>query len=346
MFSSYPFLLKLFFKRSYIFPEKVCRTAGIALTYSCQENCAYCFARKLPPFFPPYITVEDFNKALRWLIKQNFYFITLGGGEPTEHPRFAEICDKIKMAIKDNPKLRVCLMTKRSGLRHILDDIAGYKNKFIFQVNLSFDDLNYPDKLETLSCNSRYIKENRGYICARTVLKDDDNFEQSARKLIDFAALHKLSLRVSFDSCTPISEETMEARAKKTINFIEDCANKGVRVQFVRPIPSCFFNRAQIKKYAHYLMLSCFKGVYEPWPHFYINPDLSSFMCCSAHYRIKNILQYSTINELLEKYRAYLAGSSFLPVFGRCAKCDKFHKRLCFGGCFGHRGGTEKITDI
>jgi hypothetical protein len=237
-------------------------------------------------------------------------------------------------------------MTKRFDLKYIFNNMTGYKDKFIFQVNLSCNDLNSKEKLETLSCNSRYIKENGGYICIRTVLKDDDNFEQSARKLIDFASLHKLSLRFSFDSCMRINEKTMIVRAKRTVNFIENCIKKNVRAQSVRSIPSCFFERVQLKEYSNYLLFNCFKGIREPSPHFYINPDLSSFMCCSAHFKIKNILQYSKIDELLEKYRAYLAGCSFEPVFERCTKCDKFMEKLCFGGCFGHRGWTEKIIDI
>lgn len=343
MFSLYPFLSKRF----HAFPEKACKTAAIALTYTCQENCEYCFAKNLSGFFPPYITVENFNKSLQWLIKQGFYFITLAGGEPTEHPQFSEISNIIKIAAENNPKLTICLITKRFDLKYIFNNMAGYKDKFIFQANLSCNDLNSKEKLETLSCNSRYIKENRGYICIRTVLKDDDdNFEQSTRKLIDFASLHKLSLRFSFDSCMRINEETMIVRAKRTVNFIENCIKKNVRAQSVRSIPSCFFERVQLKKYSNYLLFNCFKGIHEPSPHFYINPDLSSFMCCSAHYKIKNILQYSKIDELLEKYRAYLAGCSFEPLFERCAKCDFFKKKLCFGGCFGHRGGTDKIIDI
>jgi len=348
MFSFYPFLSKIFYKRFYTFPEKACRNAAIALTYACQENCEYCFAKNLSSLFPSYITVEDFNKSLQWLTKQGFYFIALGGGEPTDHPQFPEICNIISAAAKNNPKLRICLMTKRFGLKHIFDNIAEYKNNFIFQVNLSGNDLNSMEKLETLSCNSRYIKGKRGYICIRTVLQDenDDNFQLSARKLIDFASLHKLNLRFSFDSCMRITENTMIMRAKRTVSFIENCIKMNIRAQSVRSIPSCFFDRIQLKKYSNYLLFNCFQGMQEPPVHFYINPNLSSFMCCSAHYKIKNILQYKTIYELIEKYRTYLAGCSFEPIFERCAKCDKFKKRLCFGGCFGHRGGTEKIINI
>jgi len=252
------------------------------------------------------------------------------------------------MAVKNNPKLTICLMTKRFGLKHIFDNMARYKDNFIFQVNLSNNDFNSIKKLETLSYGSHYIKDKGGHLCIRTVLEDEDdnNFQLKARKLIDFVSLHKLKLRFSFDSCMRITETVMGIRAKKAVNFIEDCIEKNVHVQFVRSIPSCFFDRIQLKKYSNYLLFNCFKGIHEPLPHFHINPDLSSFMCCSAHYRIKDVLQYRTIYELLEKYKVYLKRFSFEPVFERCAKCGKFRKKLCFGGCLGHQGGTEKIIDI
>ncbi len=304
MFSPYLFLSKVFTRRFYAFPKSVCRTVGIALTYICQENCEYCFAKNLSRFFPSYMAIKDFNKSLQWLIEQNFNFISLVGGEPTIHPRFFEICDIIKMAVKNNPKLTFCLMTKRFDLKHIFDNITAYKDKFIIQVNLSNNDFNSNDKLETLNNDAHYIKNKGGHLCIRTVLQDedDDNFQLNARKLIDFVSFHKLILRFSFDSCMRINEKTMGVRAKRTINLLENCIRKKVYVKSVRSIPSCFFDRIQLKKYSNYLILNCFKGIHEPLPHFYINPDLSSFMCCSAHYRIKNVLQYRTIHELVEKY--------------------------------------------
>jgi len=344
----HPLLAKIFPGTFYVFPEKTRRTAGIALTYTCQENCGYCLAKNLPQAFPPHITLEDFNKSLQWLIKQNFSFITIVGGEPTAHPQFFEICNIIKLAIKDNPKLQILLMTRKFILKHIFDNIAEYKNRFFIQVNLSNDDLNSTEKLKTLSDSFNYIKNKGGYLSVRTVLQgeNDNNFELNTLRLIDFLSSHKLNLRFSFDSCIRISEKTMAIRAEKAINFIENCIRKKVRVKLVRSIPSCFFDQTQLKKYSNYLILNCFKGIHEPLPHFVINPDLSSFMCCSAHYRIKNVLQYESISGLLEKYKAYLTRYLSEPAFQRCAKCDKFKKKACLGGCLGQRGGIEKIIDI
>lgn len=67
------------------------RYVSVALTNACELHCAYCYAPKRAATLDP-------ERVVDWAIELDgagCLGVGFGGGEPTAHPRFAEICARI-----------------------------------------------------------------------------------------------------------------------------------------------------------------------------------------------------------------------------------------------------------
>ena len=67
------------------------RYVSIALTNACELRCAYCYA-------PKHASALGIDRVVAWAIeldRNGCLGVGFGGGEPTMHPRFAELCDQI-----------------------------------------------------------------------------------------------------------------------------------------------------------------------------------------------------------------------------------------------------------
>jgi len=67
------------------------RYVSIALTNACELHCAYCYA-------PKHAAILDIDRVVAWsaeLDGAGCLGVGFGGGEPTAHPRFGELCARI-----------------------------------------------------------------------------------------------------------------------------------------------------------------------------------------------------------------------------------------------------------
>lgn len=67
------------------------RYLSIALTNACELRCAYCYA-------PKHAAALDADRVIAWAVefdRAGCLGIGFGGGEPTTHPRFAQVCAQI-----------------------------------------------------------------------------------------------------------------------------------------------------------------------------------------------------------------------------------------------------------
>lgn len=67
------------------------RYLSIALTNACELRCTYCYA-------PKHAAVLDMDRVVSWAVELDgagCLGVGFGGGEPTVHPRFAQLCAQI-----------------------------------------------------------------------------------------------------------------------------------------------------------------------------------------------------------------------------------------------------------
>ena len=104
------------------------RQVSIALTNVCDLQCSYCYAPKTRATLTA-------DQVLAWLIELDeagCLAVGFGGGEPTLHPQFAEICQR---AARET-KLAVTFTTHGHRLTdHLLESLAGSANFFRVSVD-------------------------------------------------------------------------------------------------------------------------------------------------------------------------------------------------------------------
>jgi hypothetical protein len=97
------------------------RQVSLALTNLCDLQCAYCYA-------PKHRAILNANSIADWLVELDqggTLGVGFGGGEPTLHPEFAEIC----LHAAKNTNLAVTFTTHGHRLHGpLLDKLAGHIN--------------------------------------------------------------------------------------------------------------------------------------------------------------------------------------------------------------------------
>lgn len=98
--------------------SKAPRYMSFALTNACELRCPYCYAPKHRAMLRP-------DDVVRWateLDAAGCLGLGFGGGEPTSHPQFAEICERVA----DHTELAVTFTTHGHRIsRDLADRLAG-----------------------------------------------------------------------------------------------------------------------------------------------------------------------------------------------------------------------------
>lgn len=104
------------------------RQVSIALTNVCDLQCSYCYAPKTRATLTA-------DQVLAWLIELDeagCLAVGFGGGEPTLHPQFAEICQRTAR----ETQLAITFTTHGHRLTdHLLESLAGSANFFRVSVD-------------------------------------------------------------------------------------------------------------------------------------------------------------------------------------------------------------------
>lgn len=104
------------------------RQVSIALTNACDLQCAYCYAPKTRGTLTA-------DQVLAWLVELDeagCLAVGFGGGEPTLHPQFTEICQRTAR----ETQLAVTFTTHGHRLTdHLLESLAGSANFFRVSVD-------------------------------------------------------------------------------------------------------------------------------------------------------------------------------------------------------------------
>jgi len=93
---------------------------NIDITNHCTTGCIYCsrFIRHLRPDHRYHMSLDGFRKALESLVDWPGK-IGIGGGEPTLHPQFAEICEIIQHEFPRPQKIREYQLFTSCGPRYL-----------------------------------------------------------------------------------------------------------------------------------------------------------------------------------------------------------------------------------
>lgn len=316
---------------------------SITLTYTCNNDCHYCFTRLLEKHFPPYMSVENFSKAIKWLKKTKIRKIALWGGEPTNHPEIHLILDICK---REN--MKVFLYTN-----NFFDDLVLKKitNDYVKEVDIDYslsfsNNPNYAQYLKNL--DSLYKKRVKFTFCCRIPEKGDYN--DLIRKLKKYHTYVKYaSMIIPQFPDSEVSIKQLRKWARDTIKILKLMQRNNVKFILRRPVPRCLFSDREwryLKNY-HKARSRCYLGEYNPYENHYmrhsslltINPDLSIFPCNGVFLKGPSILSFKNIKEVDNFLKNFFwkKWRWSILLMEKCKNCKYFINKECQGGCLSYK---------
>jgi radical SAM protein with 4Fe4S-binding SPASM domain len=306
--------------------------------YACNLRCPYCFARALHSLYPRWIDRDTFEKFLAWCIRVKLYRLAFIGGEPTLHPRLAEMVERTALA-----GVAVSIFTNGLGSPALMERLSGSATNFIVNCN--------PPELLS-SGRQRRLHDNLTLLRASGArVTFSKNFSP---RHVDYAYLLESIVRydIPFVRCDISRPDAFgsndytppgaTARLLAAVAaFAEQCARLGVgtgmdcclRMCEAEPEQRFFLERVFTK----------FTGICHP--SLDIHPDLSVSYCLPLHdLRVPDVTVFSGEEAL----RLHFAEAARLfrgrDAAEECRTCREFMRR-CQGGCMAQlreRGAPAK----
>lgn len=299
------------------------------LTYNCNKNCSYCFAKGENERFPKEMSLDDFKLLLDWFKKQRIKKISLLGGEPTTYSKFKEV-----MALLKKNGIEITLFTNGlfdSGLISTLD--KGVIKSYMINYNPR---RHYTKEEWALLNNNLKILRKDGFEVklSYNVYKNNLDYQYI------FDACEKYSISgVRFCLVNPNRDRTNEFLNFKdikklvpyVIKFVKESVKRNLKLELDCCLPLCVFN----DKERLFMEKSCkrFSGLCSPACD--INPDLSVYRCLPmSSIKASNILLFQDMKTLISYFDAKTDELKWATEsFPECKNCKYKLRKQCQGGC-------------
>ncbi|MDR2124607.1 MAG: 4Fe-4S cluster-binding domain-containing protein [Desulfovibrio sp.] len=301
--------------------------------YACNLRCPYCFARALHALYPQRIDRDNFEKFLAWCIRVKLYRLAFIGGEPTLHPRLAEMVERTAQA-----GVVVSIFTNGLGSPALMERLSGNATNFIVNCN--------PPELLS-SGQQRRLHDNLARLRASGArLTFSKNFSP---RYAEYTYLLESVIRydISFVRCdisrpdpfgsNDYAPAGATARLLAAVTaFAERCASLGVglgidcclRMCETEPEQRAFLERFSAK----------FTGICHP--SLDVHPDLSVSYCLPLHdLRVPDVTAFSDEEALRLRFAEAARPFRGRNAGGECRSCDDFMRR-CQGGCMAQTGNA------
>lgn len=304
----------------------------ITLTYRCNSDCNFCYAKGLNKQYKEVMDLEDFEKLLDWFEKQKIKNIIVTGGEPTFHPNFEEIIDII-----NRRKFRMAMVTNGLFPSTFLDKAIKKKESFT---------LSYKRPEEYSQVNSELLDKNlRSILDKKLTIRLVYNLSHNntdPNYILDACKNYKINLvvlNVIFPNISKNNEYVSFAQLKQMgssiVKNVGILIKDDIQVVIPRPLPFCIFTTAQrlwLEKNAD-LHGVCLVGSRR----YYINTDLSLLPCSAlstdSSFKGPNVFQFNSEKEAIHYYSNSMTRLKWKPLIKECLGCNFYKQKECQGGC-------------
>jgi len=314
------------------------------LTDYCNQNCSYCFAKKMMDKGKGNISTDNFKKAVNFIIKSGEKKIGLIGGEPTLHPEFLVLIDYVIGKVKTTLLFTNGIIEK--DISRKLGDIEDEGFSVLLNLN---DKSSYSSRqLELIEYTLKCLGEkvSLGYNIHTTEF--DLNFHL---EMIMKYGLNK-ELRVGLAS--PIagkgvkdffkpSDDTRVAKA--LIKNAEMLEQNDVLLTLDCGFYMCMFTSEQLGILTE--KTSGFKSICNPILD--IDLDLNVHRCFPVTgVATKKLVDFKDTESVKKDFLKRFEALKILGNEGRCLTCKYLKRKQCSGWCLGriinaNEGVLEKI---
>jgi len=311
---------------------------NIALTYTCNQECAYCFGHDAMDEYQGrpsrnFLSMENLDKVLSFLEKSSVYELQMIGGEPTLHPDFKGIYKRVT-----ERGFRVMIFSNGVIKKEIVDFLKAQDNLTSVLLNIrepkeySISDWN--KILYTLSqLGERVILSFRIYRLGFNPTFLFDLIERyHLRKLINWAMACPSLLH---DNVFLPLEDHIKA-VDRMIEFSVQSQSRGIDWYSDSGFIWCAFTdgRSQILKERVGFIpdTNCY-------PALEVAPDLRVMRCFGLASKCRKDLKLTDFDNLKEVELYFFKKSLPFKRIGamdKCFHCEHLLSNKCGGGCMAH----------
>ena len=306
--------------------------ANIAINNYCNLQCPYCFAnRYITEEEKQSISMEQLDKILEFLGRTTVGRVGIIGGEPTLHPNFSQILERVyQFCVDKNTRCSIF----SNGIR-LHEYVRLFRDRIGCLINV-----NHPDVVGESNWNNIIKSLDRIKLCSSleninlgvnlySTLRDYDFIFSLAHNY------YKDHIRVSYVAPTcrfsDVDKESYYEEAKEVfLPFVEKAVEEGIRIKLdCNHIPRCYFSDKELG-----LIDSVVEGFHDYCePVIDITPDFKATACFGA-YELFDINKFENIQQV----ERYLRFKKLYPLSesncgGKCSTCSKHDNLSCQGGC-------------
>lgn len=321
---------------------------NIIINNYCNLSCPYCFANSILTEKNINIELSQIDKILNFIKKDNTDIIKIGliGGEPTLHPQFIQILDKIKdfhntyqyesfsVLFTNGINLESFINNIPYNMR-ILININNITNQI--QLNQLYKTLNELYKINWLQdFHTTNLFPFPKVILGCNICQEIDNYDFFWNIFEKYPDINKY-IRVSVASPNKTfqkinKEEYYKSLIKKFLIFINTSQKYYLNIlNDCNQIPLCFFSANELKNINFNIFQLPFQSSCNP--SIDINANFEA-TCCFGSNSYINCDYFDNLHEL----EHYFNSKIIIPKIENrsnltCQKCQQFQLAKCQGGC-------------
>lgn len=309
---------------------------NILLTNYCNRSCPYCFAkekvgrkRKTYEHKKINISFENLEYVIKFLKLSGHQTFSILGGEPTLHPQFNQIIDRV---LENNFIVRVFT----NGL------MSRQKQKYIFRQNIDII-LNINETNETSDYHLKKLEvlyENLGPNIYPGFNIYKENFDFSF--IFDLIDQYHMAREIRLGISQPILNldnrfilpEQYRNIGRKLACMAEEASKRDIRLNFDCGFVLCMFSKTDLGK----LLYSNAHVQFACGPTIDIDPELRVWYCFPLSSILnKNLKEFRDLKGLVKYYEQIKMTSSHVGMFTKCRSCNFLKRNQCPGGCISHK---------
>jgi len=314
----------------------------IILTYNCNRNCEYCFAKGLIKKWPNEISLQNLEIIFKWFSKQNIRSeIGFNGGEPT-------LFSKINFALRLAQKYKLKIVFYTNGVFDF--ENFNFKSKAIDYFLVNFNPISEYSLQEAkiLYSNLKNIRKITKRVGLRVNLTSSKN---SYKYILD--ACKKLNISYVEIACVfpsilgqnkYIKKENLKDFSKYLLKLTKDLLKENIRCQLAEPFPLCFFSEKEREFLIENIGL---RGTCGAGKNYVITPDLTVFPCVALITKGSNLKNFKNEREIITYYDQFINKLKWeIDLFPECKNCSFKKNKQCQGACLSYKYFQNKKSKI
>ncbi|UZE93291.1 MAG: radical SAM protein [Candidatus Nealsonbacteria bacterium] len=299
----------------------------INLTYACNRNCNYCFAKGFLEKWPREISLQGLESVFRWATKQKIKRVSFGGGEPT---LFSKINSALELAEKYGLKI-VISTNGTTDIKRINIDSPAIDS---FLVTLNPPSEYSSQELKTLYSNLEAMRRVKRVILRFNIISLDvsysyliDTCERLNIRRVDFA----LVLPSALNQNEYIKKEKLKDFTQYILKLAKSLVEHDIRGCFAQPFPRCLFSE---KERAFLMKNSGFHSICWTGEGCVVTPDLTILPCLLLAVEGPSLKKFKNQKEITNYYKDVVNRLKWeIDFFPQCKDCVFKKNKQCQGGC-------------